>query len=552
MKNAILFSATLGCMLGFSFLIQPAFAQRGTLRSSPKLAQLSEGLHGYISMKLPEQQAGYGYGVSFYVSAWPLVEKALSDFQIGLPGTWVVPDNRNFNEPLCPIGTYARDNWPQRGPSYRNVFQTIEGSLGFWGSTQFGSTTAKYRMNGTPNCYDGEVSSPGWGFGQTEALKANELGIAQLSNHLLIPPDGITFVKGTSGELMGNAWMALPIIPALPKRDGKSASGNESWTCFLNAENFKGPTAFYIPRTWSKIADNYPTAEGRTLDTIEGEVGAGAIEINTVPRFEAMDSKGVIYTKIPRLQFPVNENGVTVLMQDATLYTKDAIFQPMIAFFTSGGQMPNQFKSEASLIPQCVTPPTKYDQGPNATEITGIDTYFQELMLGKSSYGLKWKSGVKNGMAYFPEYFKRVGDKMVAINANEVPSETYLHDQKFNQAGSGKAYTSPSEKQDVWNTPGANSEQLKATLSDGSVVTYRWYKFIDQPSLQSLNLSLEEKEVIQKRVEMIHKDWTSGKTYMAPPSQGKLAALDHAIIVSPPKGMEVGYVPIVTRQEQGK
>jgi hypothetical protein len=30
---------------------------------------------------------------------------------------------------------------------------------------------------------------------------------------------------------------------------------------------------------------------------------------------------------------------------------------------------------------------------------------------------------------------------------------------------------------------------------------------------------------------------------------GKLADIDPALIVTPPKGMEVGYVPIVTRQE---
>jgi hypothetical protein len=29
---------------------------------------------------------------------------------------------------------------------------------------------------------------------------------------------------------------------------------------------------------------------------------------------------------------------------------------------------------------------------------------------------------------------------------------------------------------------------------------------------------------------------------------GKLAELDPALFVTPPKGMEIGYVPIVTRQ----
>ena len=31
-------------------------------------------------------------------------------------------------------------------------------------------------------------------------------------------------------------------------------------------------------------------------------------------------------------------------------------------------------------------------------------------------------------------------------------------------------------------------------------------------------------------------------------ARGKLVALDPALIVTPPKGLEVGYVPIVTHQ----
>lgn len=522
----------------------------GTEKNIPKLEQSSQGLHGYISMNLPKQKEGFGYGVSFYVTAWPLLEKPLSGFQIGLPGTWIVPDNRGFEEPLCPIGTYARDHWQkERGPSFRDVFQTIEGSLGFWGSTQFGSSTAKYRMNGTPNCYDGEISSPGWGFGKPAPLKGDEMGMAQLSNHLLVPPDGMTFVKGTSGEVMGNAWMALPLIPAQPKKEGSAPSGDQNWTCFLNAANFKGPVAFYIPHAWSKIADNYPTSEARTLDAREGVVGAGAIEINTVPRFEAKDSKGVVYTKIPRLQFPVDENRITVLMQDATLYTKDAIYQPLKTWFNGGNTIPAKFRTDASFVPESSTRPTVYDQGPDEMVIEGINNFFETTMLGKSSYGLKWENNIKDGMGYFPEYFRKEGDKMLAIGPEEVPEETYLKEQVFAPAKSGKAYSSISQSGTVWTSPGSKAGPFETELSDGSKVTYSWYRFIDQPSLQSLELSEAEKDKIQKRIEKIHSNWNSDMEYMAPPSQGKLATLDNAIIVQPPKGMETGYVPIVTRQE---
>jgi hypothetical protein len=37
---------------------------------------------------------------------------------------------------------------------------------------------------------------------------------------------------------------------------------------------------------------------------------------------------------------------------------------------------------------------------------------------------------------------------------------------------------------------------------------------------------------------------------MAPPTTGSLVAIDPALMVTPPQGMEVGYVPIVTRQEK--
>lgn len=513
----------------------------------PRLKQLSNGLHGYISMNLPKQKEGYGYGISFYVTAWPLLEKPLSGFQIGLPGTWIVPDNRGYELPLCPPGTYARDHWDQRGPSYRDVFQTIEGSLGFWGSTQFGEATAKFRMNGTANCYNQEVSSPGWGFGQTKSLKAADMGMAQLSNHLLVPPDGITFMKGTSGEVLGNAWMALPLMPARPKEGNDVPTGDLSWTCFLNASNFKGPVAFYIPALWSKIAIGNPNAEGRGLDTREGVPGSGAIEINTVPKFENTDSKGNVYTRIPRLQFPVDDRGITMLMQDATLYSKGALFNQLATALNEGSKISLKFAEGGSFAPECNTRSTRYDQGPEAMTIRGINEMAKPVMLDKSSYGLQWHT--KNGMAYFPEYFKKEGDQMIAITADEVPDETFLKQQVFAPARKGKPYVSPFEEKGAWSSPGPKAGPFQAMLSDGSVVTYYWYKFIDQPSLQSISLNVKEKEEVQHAIELIHKAENREDGFMPLPTKGKLATLDKAMIVNPPKGLEYGYVPVVIRQE---
>ena len=46
--------------------------------------------------------------------------------------------------------------------------------------------------------------------------------------------------------------------------------------------------------------------------------------------------------------------------------------------------------------------------------------------------------------------------------------------------------------------------------------------------------------------------WTKDREYLPPPTAGKLADLDPAVLVTPPKGLAIGYVPIVTRQESGR
>jgi len=82
------------------------------------------------------------------------------------------------------------------------------------------------------------------------------------------------------------------------------------------------------------------------------------------------------------------------------------------------------------------------------------------------------------------------------------------------------------------------------------VVTYYWYRFADQPALLNADLSKEEREKMQTKVEKLHRAWTKDRDYLAPPTVGKLAELDPAQLVTPPKGLDIGYVPIATRQEQ--
>jgi hypothetical protein len=507
----------------------------------------SDGLHGYIGCHAnrPPHPNEYGAGISFYSAIWPLVDQPLANFQIGLAGTWIMPDNSDDKDtPLAPPGTYAR-RWKERGPTFSEVFQTIEGSPGYWAGNHFRYAAPKFSMNGTPQCYDYEVGSPGWAFfSRNEPLPDNRLGIAQLSNRLLIPPDGLPFAGHPDGEFLGYAWMALPFTDPTT---GDPPTGDQSWTCFLNTANFKGPIAFYIPETWSKIGKlfNYPYIYGRGLDARPGNIGGGlAIEINTVPRFDSKDADGTVYSKIPKLEFPVNNEGKTLLVQDVNYYPKAALYDGIKAWDNGGPASSGVFDQQTAWQSTLTTQTTRYDQ--DGKKITGVSQLFDTRVFAERTWGLQWANTVSSPRGVFPQYFKHVGDERIAVAAADVPAETHLREQEFPLAKPGAAYTSPTNG--AWSSPGPASKPFTVKLADGSRVTYRWYRFIDQPSFQQYHWSAEKKAQLQALVEKIHANWPLDRNYMKPPGHGALVALDPALIVTPPKGMEVGYVPIVTRQ----
>lgn len=506
------------------------------------------GLHGYISFQaeLPPDRSEYSAGMGFYSAVWPLIGEPIAHFQIGLPSAWIIPDNSdNKDTPLCPVGTHARDNWPRRGPTYRDVFQTIEGGLGYWAGNHFRYGPPKFSMNATPQCYDYEIGSPGWSFFyDNEALPDDRLGIAQLSNRLLIPPDALTFQGDPNGEFLGYAYMALPFTEPVA---GDPPTGDQAWTCFLNAANFKGPIAYYIPETWSKIGKlfNYPFIYGRGLDARPGIMGGGAMEINTVPAFESLDGQGIAYTKLPDLRFPVDEQGRTVLVQEVTYFSKAALYDDLKAWRDGGPVCSGLFDEKGAWRPVLTTRTTRFDQ--EGKSIRGVEKVFDTRVFEGNVWGLEWFDGTRNALGHFPMYFKHVEDERVVIPAEAVPAETRLRDRTFERAEPGAPYTSPTRG--AWGRPGPVAGPFHVRLADGSLVTYFWYRFVDQPSFQQYAWSAEKKAKLQAFVEKIHAAWPIDRDYMAPPRIGKLASLDPALLVTPPEGLEVGYVPIVTRQE---
>ena len=530
------------------------------LRAQPPVdAELaSRGLHGYIASRAERVPAEFHYGAGFYASVWPLIPRPIAGFQIGLPSTWILPDNSdNTTEPLCPPGTLPRDSWPERGPTYDTVFQTLEGGLGYWAGNRFHYGPPKFSMNGTTDCYTNEVASPGWSFFyNSRPLADDRLGIAQISNRLLVPPDGLPFSGAPNGELLGYAYMALPLTDA---RNAPQPTGGFSWTLFLNAANFKGPLAYYIPECWSRISRDHPPAAGRGLDAriASGRVD-GSMEINTVPKFIARDEAGAAWTKIPELRFPVDASGRTTLVRDVALYSKAALYDAVLAWRRGGEAPRGAFAAAGTVRPKVATGRVGYKQ--DEREIDGIHELATPTIFDDGAFGLQWAKPSADGFARFPQYFRdgaaKQGEKdgekdgkRVAVDASEVPESLGLREREFPPPNAKPEPYSAEPLAGAWAKPGPVAGPFTAKLVDGSTVTYHWYRFIDQPVFAQCGFSDAERAALQSLIERMHRAWPIDGEYLAPPRAGTLASFDSNLFVTPPKGMEVGFVPIVVRQE---
>jgi hypothetical protein len=240
----------------------------------------------------------------------------------------------------------------------------------------------------------------------------------------------------------------------------------------------------------------------------------------------------------------VDEKGRAVLVQDVTYYSKAALADAFKAWRDGGPACTGRFDEKGAFKSKLTTQTTRYKQA--GKKMSGVEKVFDTRIFEGNVWGLEWTDCPVSPRGDFPQYFKHVGDERVAVAAADVPAETRLREQEFRLARPGKPYTSPAAG--AWTRPGAKAGPFTVRLVDGSEVTYSWYRFVDQPSFQQYAWDEAKKAKLQAFVEKIHATWPTDRDYMASPSCGALVSLDPALLVTPPKGLERGYVPIVIRQ----
>lgn len=545
--------APIGCAFADALVPGPREQPGQRAGASPVVAPQATEMAGYLLVPHEGVDQQFGAGFSMYVAAWPLQKHYPGEeFQSGLFGTWM----------------FARHD----GPAPKNIYSDIEGGLGWWRDTRFATETPKFIMGGVALEFCEWANGPGAGKGRDWSHPAGHYAIAQLSPWLLWPPDGLNLQQGTAGELFGYGYLPLPLIPARATTAGKPIpTGDQSWTLFLNTSNFKGPVAFFLPEFWSKPTVNRPELAGMFLDTRPSDADrAVQMETQHVPAFVATDSKGVRYARVAPTQFPAGPAGDAPLIHRSAAYSRAALWDSVAAWFAGGPLASGQIDPRASAVHAFKSgggatwqialpgglgaPRRRKEQKPPVA----WSDFATPKALDERTYAYSWSSDAvaRNGSTItLPEYFRldraANGDaRWVAVPPDQVPAETGLARVEFPQRRnpSPEPYTTPNQPDSVWRNPGPAAGPFEVTLGDGSVVTYCWYRFADQPAIRSADLTPEERQALQKRVELIHQHWTKERQYLPPPEVGALAGLDPALIVTPPKGMECGYVPIVTRQ----
>ena len=85
-------------------------------------------------------------------------------------------------------------------------------------------------------CQTQEVSTSLFSFGSTTTKACNTMGVVQLSNRLLLAPDGLTFAG--DGGMLGTAYIKTGF-------GKKTASDNRNaWTLVMDTQTFSGPVMY--------------------------------------------------------------------------------------------------------------------------------------------------------------------------------------------------------------------------------------------------------------------------------------------------------------------
>ena len=193
-------------------------------------------------------------------------------------------------------------------------------------------------------------------------------------------------------------------------------------------------------------------------------------------------------------------------------------------------------------------------------EISGeVNVYFEWDGAGEEERG--WGQYYEmQGTTVVPVEEKDVPLELAELAYGTIPYTTSLSPHELSEEGGYNESITPDYSCYVCPNGDICDQEIHQTiLDDGSIISYQWFRFRDQPLFQGLiqdypeTYTEEYLEDLQQLIEQMHKDWGSSQLFLERPTtldELHLVEIDHGLLVEPPQGKEFGWVPIVTQVEQ--
>jgi len=465
---------------------------------------------------------------------------------------------------------------------------SIEGGMGYWMYSVEnphvkwmlpGSTNANYEIFGGTFLNDRPQACTTLG------------GAVRVSNSILIPNSFVHFDQVSNG--MGIDGFLGYMLTRTPIGKRSAEDNANYWTIIIDALNFSGPVMYMSAWFWDSRINWHPKSvswsDHRALiayiaQGFEGSIGTVVLT----------DPDGGKWIKTNQIAFPKdNGSDTTTLFTGHSQFNTDWAAVAMEPMLSGTGSINSQKPSHIlqsyinnRVKPDCNTPgedsawsleTDETDDEPE-TEINGFgvgdsvpaDDLFLEASnpvschtrLSLNNKKLQCSSSFCKTRRYIRQ--KDKGKKYYPIKKNKVPDhiKKALNLLKFEKTklNDGRYLGPPDETEKVcFDTPGPSDSRLYCTRTQsGTWLGFRWYRFIDQPELNQVFASMKESErdsarcFMQARIERLHEAQGSAegipRWFDAPQGADDLpkakVGIDPALLLTPPIGMEKGFVPI--------
>jgi hypothetical protein len=496
-------------------------------------------------------------GISWYTHqwrTWPLGKPA--NWGVGKAGTWLHGNGINFDA-ACGCNPLGWPNNPKVRPDQANyccgsgnkscsfLFETIEGGA---------QDDERWRAGANVGCFSFKagVGLFNYGGGEGSQHPCGQIAFASLSNRMVMQPNGMSFEQD---GVIGTGYVRTPL--------GKtSADDDRSFvTLVSDTETFAGPLGYYLPEFWAGRdttalpGGTYPYPKWANQSHLlkdMGSPGVGisndqfAVEWNHGYTFQQNSSSGDLFYKLPPIRFPFPENNELILGLGQKVHTDEELSVPLEAALASGSLDPAKImaNSKPANCQNDTQKATFHIEGPRDG---GENIVIGELATVIENNTCIWKLKGDGPYLKFPQYLDKdlkpadMSKVPAALINQTFPLDKDIFSRVFNGLGNAT--------QTCYTSPGPADPKLHCAHSkvNGYWLAYRWYKFVDQPALQRQHLSAAQRAFLQHRIEVLHdmlgpvSRWL--KPGIATPGTD-LAHVDPVALVSPPPGLETGYVPI--------